>query len=142
MNTLPGRPEDIHLFYPQAGAFVGYLVERFGNTSVAGVFTDLDSGVRIDEAVQSALGFQLEDLDAAFRRSVGAPATATTSPPSTPAPSATPASPVPMATPTAVAGSPDAGGDGFNILPYLVVAGAAGLLLGTAIGRWRRRRRR
>jgi len=138
MNTIPGKPGDISLFYPQSGSFVGYLIERFGRAPIAGILQRLDSGLRIADAVEQALGTPLEDLDAAFRHWMGDP-----SAPAAPATPAPPASPAPDATATAADTAPDEpapGSNGLgNTLLYLLIAGVAGLLIGAALGRWRKR---
>jgi len=160
MNTMPGRPDDISVFYPQSGAFVGYLIERFGRTPVAGVLQRLDSGTPIADAVEQAFGTPLAQLDSAFRAWMGAPPTPT--PPPTPTstradtdhgtmvPSPMPGEGTPTAAPGAVPTLADTAPDQppsddsgtTSILIYVLIAGAAGLLIGAALGRWRRRRNR
>ena len=146
MNTMPGRPDDISLFYPQSGAFVGYLIERFGRSPIAGILQRLDSGTPIADAVEQALGTPLEQLDSAFRAWMGAPPAPTPTParadtdPGHPLSSPTPGDGGP--TSTATDQQPGDGNGTTNILIYLVISGAAGLLIGAALGRWRRRPRR
>jgi len=142
MNALPGKPDDISIFYPQSGAFVGYVIERFGRTPVAGILQRLDSGLPIADAVEQALGTPLQDLDADFRRWIGAPPAPTR--PASPAPDATAAATA-DATPTAADAAPaqPPTGDGYtgDILVYLFIAAVAGLLIGAGLGRWRKRSR-
>ena len=144
MNTIPGRPDDISTFYPQSGSFVGYLIERFGRTAIAGILQRLDSGTPIAAAVEQALGTTLEDVDAAFRDSMGAPSTPTPLASPAPDPTATPAATAPAGQPTPDEPAPDKpapdGNGTTNTLLYLLIAAAGGLLIGAALGRWRRRR--
>ena len=159
MNTMPGRPDDISVFYPQSGAFVGYLIERFGRSSIAGVLQRLDSGTPIADAVEQAFGTPLAQLDSAFRAWMGAPPAPT--PPPTPTstgadtdhgtmvPSPMPGEGTPTAAPGAVPtladtapDQPPPDDDGTNILVYLLIVGVAGLVIGVVLGQWRRRRNR
>ena len=67
MNSVPGRRDDVAMFYPQAGAFVGYLATRFGIESLGTVIAGLDAGYTEKEIVNQVFGTSLEDLDIAFR---------------------------------------------------------------------------
>jgi hypothetical protein len=92
MNSIPGRPEQIDVFYPEAGNFVGYLIERHGEERMRALVAALRDGVLPAAAVTAAYGVSLEELEAGWRRDVGARVE-----PSLPSP--TPA-PSPMASPT------------------------------------------
>ncbi|MBM3957056.1 MAG: hypothetical protein FJ313_03265, partial [Gemmatimonadetes bacterium] len=153
MNSIPGRPADIYTFYPQAGAFVGYLIERFGSTAIADIFRRLDSGQPVAAAVEAAIGVPLDSLDAHFRTRMGAPATPAPAPTPTPAPAPTAQTPertaetaalTPAPAPTAAAepgGSASAARDVNDTLLYLAIAAGAGLLIGGAVAHLRGRRR-
>jgi hypothetical protein len=72
MNSIPGRPEQIDVFYPQSGNFVGYLIERHGGGPMRALVASMRRGVLPAEAVPAAYGITLEGLEAAWRLDVGA----------------------------------------------------------------------
>lgn len=108
MNSIPGRPEQIDVFYPEAGNFVGYLVERHGEERMRALVGGLRDGLLPSAAVTAAYGTSLDELEADWRRDVGAkvepPLPSPTTPPSGQAPAATaaPSQPRPQPQPTAV----------------------------------------
>ena len=71
MNSVPGRRDDVAMFYPQAGAFVGYLATRFGMESIGAMIAGLDAGYRVNEIATQVFGTSLVDLDLAFREVAG-----------------------------------------------------------------------
>jgi hypothetical protein len=72
MNSIPGRPEQIDVFYPQAGNFVGYLIERHGEERMRRLVAAFRGGALPLIAVQTAYGVSLDELEAQWRRDVGA----------------------------------------------------------------------
>lgn len=44
MGTIPGRRTDVFIFYPQAGAFVGYLIEEYGAATMVNFLASMNSG--------------------------------------------------------------------------------------------------
>jgi hypothetical protein len=99
MGTIPGTGPGLSLFYPQAGAFVGYLHGRFGPDGLAAVLRRINDGRRVHDAAQDAWGVSLDDVENEWRQSLGAGPLPTPSP--TPRPTATPAgaAAAPLATP-------------------------------------------
>ena len=88
MGTIPGTGPGISLFYPQAGAFVGYLHERFGPDGLASLLRRINEGRRVQDAAQDAWGVSMDDVENDWRQSLGANPLPTPSP--TPRPAATP----------------------------------------------------
>jgi hypothetical protein len=97
MNTMPGRSEDIAVFYPQSASFVGYLLSRHGTEDMAATLMAINSGQRISDALVSAYSIPMPELENGWRESLGLPAVAT--PPSA---SPSPAGATPASTPTAL----------------------------------------
>ena len=64
MNSVPGRPRDVDLFYPQAQSFVTFLIEQYGEEKMTRLIKTLDGGRGVDQALQSAYGLTLNELDA------------------------------------------------------------------------------
>jgi len=147
MNATPGKSEDIAVFYPQSGSFVGYLIERHGRAPVAATLAGLGSGVSIDAAVVEAFGSPLVELDADYREWMGAPPVPTASPDPTSAATAGGTPGVDDGTTESPDARPDDTGaaetedGGLNRTVIFLALGAAGLVVGAAFGRWRRRGR-
>ena len=70
MNTVPGRPEDVRLFYAQSWSVVAYIVDTFGKERMTSLLSAIDSGSRIDEAVPAVYGLTLEELESRWRADV------------------------------------------------------------------------
>ncbi|MBN4064577.1 hypothetical protein JYU04_02455 [Dehalococcoides mccartyi] len=52
MQTVPGQRSDVFIFYPQAGAFVGYLVEEYSHETMADFLAMLNKGRSIQDAFE------------------------------------------------------------------------------------------
>ena len=73
MGTVPGRREDISVFYRQAGDFVGYLAELRGDASIGRLLAELAGGARLDDALSTVYGGNLDELENLWRDSYGIP---------------------------------------------------------------------
>jgi hypothetical protein len=151
-NTVPSQRSEINLFYLEVGSFVGELIERRGADRMAETLRLINDGQAAPDAVESAYGVPLWQLENEWRVRLGAselPAPATP----TPSPNET-ATPRPAATPQATATEPgtsigDTGatageqsqtGDGFNWTGPLIGAVAAGVVFTVWSVRVNRRR--
>ena len=67
MNSIPGRRDQINVFYPQSGHFVAYLIARYGHERVAALLGNLDAGQEIADAFHSAYGESLYDVENDWR---------------------------------------------------------------------------
>ncbi|MBI4306841.1 MAG: hypothetical protein HY678_11030 [Chloroflexi bacterium] len=72
MNSLPGRPADINVFYPQAGNFAGYLIEVHGDERMRWFISALRGGALPNNAALETYGRTLEELENEWRRAIGA----------------------------------------------------------------------
>ena len=72
MNRVPGRRDEINVFYPQSGHFVAYLINSYGHERVGALLENLDSGQEIADAFQSAYGESLYDVENVWRSKMGA----------------------------------------------------------------------
>ena len=52
MQTIPGRSREVSIFYPQAGAFVGYLVEEYSHTTMADFLDQINKGRSLEDAFE------------------------------------------------------------------------------------------
>ena len=163
MNSIPGRGPEIGTFYPQAGAFVGYLHTRFGPDGLAALLRRINEGRKVYDAAKDVWSVSLDDVENDWRASLGAqplPTPSPTAPPepsptapatpalaaeapappvsTTPSPAPTPApAPTPgPALPTVTSPSVQAASSvaSSSFWAYILVAAAAGLLLVAAAG--------
>ena len=67
MRAVPGRPEDVHLFYSQSDSIVRFMGATFGEERLARLFAELAGGKSAERALDSAYGLTIEELDAAWR---------------------------------------------------------------------------
>ena len=73
MATVPGRAEDIGVFYRQSGDFVGYLAELQGDSSIGRVLEEIKGGAHWDDALATVYNGDLDDLERAWRAQHGLP---------------------------------------------------------------------
>ena len=52
MQTIPGQSRDVSIFYPQAGAFVGYLVEKYSQATMADFLEQVNKGRSLEDAFE------------------------------------------------------------------------------------------
>jgi hypothetical protein len=153
MGALPGTRSAISLFYPQSGAFAGYLHQRFGAEGIAALLKSINEGRKVHDAALNVWGVSLDDIENDWRISLGAQAlptpttelaaTPTLSPEGVPAPSPEPADAL---SPTPASFEPSRPAENQRRFPawaLFLVVGAAGLAIGALAGRirlaWRRR---
>ena len=72
MPALPGKPEDVIIFYGQARSIVRMMIEVFGTEKMNQLMAEMKSGKDVDEALMATYGLDREALDSAWRRAIGA----------------------------------------------------------------------
>ena len=72
MNTIPGRREDVFIFYPQAGAFVGYLVEKYGAGTMARYLAGINNGESAIENFKEIYGSSIYEIENDWRSTFNA----------------------------------------------------------------------
>ncbi|MBI4308115.1 MAG: hypothetical protein HY684_04850 [Chloroflexi bacterium] len=93
LAARPGNPNAVILFYGQGRSAVRFMIETYGAPKMAALLRVLNDGLRIDEALRKVYSMGLDELDNAWRKSIGAaPLPLATPTPSTP--------PTPEAIPT------------------------------------------
>lgn len=70
MNAVPGRPQDVRVFYAQSWSIVKYMIDAYGTERMTSMIGAIGAGVPIDEAVQQAYGISLGELDARWRAEI------------------------------------------------------------------------
>ena len=71
MQALPGQADQIRLFYSEAPAVVAYLVEVHGDEKFRDFLDQFRKGATVEEALDAAYGFGVEELDALWRGEAG-----------------------------------------------------------------------
>jgi hypothetical protein len=72
MQTIPGQRSDVFIFYPQAGAFVGYLIEEYGHDMMASYLAAINSGQTLLGGFETVFGRSLYDVENDWRKLFGA----------------------------------------------------------------------
>lgn len=67
MGTIPGRRSDIFIFYPQAGAFVGYLVEEYGTETMADFLAAMNGGQSLQVGFEQVYGRSVYEVENDWR---------------------------------------------------------------------------
>lgn len=134
-NNVPAKSNEITLFYLQVGSFVGELIEMEGPEPMAETLRLIDGGDNASEAVASAYGKPLWELENEWRERLGAsPLPAPAGSDETPQNSATPQT-TSTVSPTSVGGSgvvtePDSDGGGFDMTGPVIGVIAAAVVFG------------
>ncbi len=68
MKTVPGKPDEVRLFYSQSASVVRFLMDQFGADRMDALLTEINNGGNIDEALAAAYGVGVDELDEGWRR--------------------------------------------------------------------------
>jgi hypothetical protein len=71
MNSVPGRPADIALFYSQARSIVEYMLGTYGRERMSALLRAIDDGDGTDAALRKAYGFGRDELEARWAAGYG-----------------------------------------------------------------------
>ncbi len=74
MLTIPGQRRDVSIFYPQAGAFVGYLIEEYSHATMADFLEQLNKGRSVEDAFELIYDKPLYEVENNWRALFGAEA--------------------------------------------------------------------
>jgi len=72
MASIPGQSRDVFIFYPQAGAIVGYIVEEFGHDKMAEYLAAINTGGTINAAFKDVYGKSIFEVENNWRADFGA----------------------------------------------------------------------
>ena len=67
MDSVPGKPDDVRLFYSQSALIVRFLMDRYGEDRMSALLRYVNEGRNIDDALRAAYGFDLQELDDRWR---------------------------------------------------------------------------
>ena len=111
MQSSPGRPEEVDLFYGQSWSTVKFMVDEFGRDKFAALYSTMKEGARIDDALKKVYVFDQDGLYNAWRQKNGMKPVAVSAPSEVAAAPSTQATRVPLGVPTGggVAATAEAG---------------------------------
>jgi hypothetical protein len=72
-SPFSSDPDEAVQSYAQSGAVVEFIIDTYGPEAMAELLNALAEGALYDEALEQALGLNTEELDNAFRDSIGLP---------------------------------------------------------------------
>ena len=67
MKSVPGRPDDVRLFYAQSASLVRYMLDAHGDGAMKALLARLNAGDSIGDAVQASYGVGLGVLESRWR---------------------------------------------------------------------------
>ncbi len=70
MGSVPGRPGDVGIFYGQAWSVVDYMVAAHGAERMSALLAAINDGQKIEDAIPTAYGITLDQLEASWRARV------------------------------------------------------------------------
>jgi hypothetical protein len=73
-SPFPADPIEANLAYGQSGAVVKFMIDAYGPEAMANLLSIFAEGALYDEALEQAIGLNTDQLDNAFRQSLGLPA--------------------------------------------------------------------
>lgn len=68
MTSVPGRPDEVRLFYSQSASIVRFMMDEFGHDRMDMLLTELNEGRKIEDALIATYGVGLDELDSGWRR--------------------------------------------------------------------------
>ena len=68
MRSVPGRPDEVRLFYSQSASVVRFMMDEFGPERMDTLLTEINEGRKINEALIVAYGVGMDELDRGWRR--------------------------------------------------------------------------
>ena len=72
MGSVPGRPDDVTVFYAQAWSIVTHMIETYGAERMSALLDEIDSGSEIDEALREVYGTGVDGIEADWRARLSA----------------------------------------------------------------------
>ena len=72
MSGLPGKPEDVIIFYGQSKSIVNLIIEMFGTEKMAELMLSLKNGKSTENAIREVYNLELLELTNIWRESIGA----------------------------------------------------------------------
>lgn len=67
MGSVPGKPQDIRIFYAQSWSTVDYLIANYGRDRIRSLLTMINSGEKVERALGLVYGISIDELDMLWR---------------------------------------------------------------------------
>jgi hypothetical protein len=67
MASIPGKSRDVFIFYPQAGAVVGYIIEEFGRDKMAAYLAAINTGGTVNGSFKEIYGKSIYEVENDWR---------------------------------------------------------------------------
>ena len=71
LSSVPGLRQDIGIFYRQSADFLGFLADMQGDESIGRLLAELGNGARLDDALVTVYGGNLDELENVWRAQYG-----------------------------------------------------------------------
>lgn len=71
LSGYVGNPEQVDLFYGQVYSIIDYMLQTYGQRKMTDLLTMLQQGVPIEQALAQIYGLTIDELDSAWRGSLG-----------------------------------------------------------------------
>ena len=68
MRSVPGKPDDVRLYYSQSASIVRFMMDEFGPERMDMLLTELNEGRKIEDALIATYGVGVDELDKGWRR--------------------------------------------------------------------------
>ena len=72
MSGLPGKPEDVIIFYGQSKSIVNLMIDMFGTAKMAELMLSFKNGNSTENAIKEVCNLELLELTNIWRESIGA----------------------------------------------------------------------
>ena len=70
MGAVPGEPSAVRVFYAQSWSVVNYIAGTFGTARLTELLSAINSGQRIEQAIQTTYGLSIDELQAQWRAGI------------------------------------------------------------------------
>ena len=71
MGNVPGRPEDVRLFYAQSWSIVTHMMDAHGEERMSTLLYAIDDGQPIEDALPAVYGMTLNELQREWQDGIG-----------------------------------------------------------------------
>ena len=69
-NTIPGRPQDVRMFYSQSWSVVDHMIDTYGTERMTALLKAINNGVGVEDSITEVYGVSLGELESRWKREV------------------------------------------------------------------------
>ena len=70
MGAIPGKPNDIDIFYAQSWSLVDFMIRTYGEDRMYNLVAAINRGHKIEDAISYAYGFNIDQLETEWKNYV------------------------------------------------------------------------